>query len=146
MQTAGIIIFRSKAYVPTDANIEGGGSLDQDPVYVTELTTSDLARTVEQMLISIKPTVPALTRDMWKNRIDPVLKATSAKSWKQLAREGASYTIVRDAKEIVIYMSMVDNKGRFVHAPQKTRHYPPDESVITLAEAILSDWSSQEHT
>jgi hypothetical protein len=143
-RSASIIVYRGKAYVPTQAQIEGvGGHLDVEPIYVVGLTVEELTQVLEQVFVAGNPMVPVPTQEEMRRHSDVVPKAAGVRSWKALARDGAAYSIGWRDDGILLYMSMVDEKGRFVWDPAKTRRFPPDTGIRTLAEAILEDTRSR---
>jgi hypothetical protein len=60
-----------------------------------------------------------------------------------LAKGGASYTIQWGKDDIILYISRLDRKGRFEVDPAKTRTFPKDAALRTLADAILQDVHSR---
>lgn len=79
------------------------------------------------------------TREEFQRRKDPVLASTKARSWKQLARNGASYTVGWTANEIRIDMSRLDKKRRWENDPEKVRILPPDTPLEKIVEVTLED-------
>ena len=138
--TASVVIHRNKAYVPMNARMESGVYLLEEPIIAADLTVDDLNDALQRIRELGNPVVH--TPDI-KTRRDPLLLATRARSWKQLAREGAAYGFDWTDKEVRLDMSKVDRQGRFVDDPDKTRRFPPDVPMREIAEAILQDWHSR---
>lgn len=79
------------------------------------------------------------SREEVLKRKDPVLAATKAKSWKQLALNGASYTIGWTEKQVRIDMSRLNKKGVWEYDLEKVRILPPDTPLEQIVEIILAD-------
>jgi hypothetical protein len=117
-QSVGLIIYKNKAYVPVEAQTEAGFYFAVEPVFTTP--------TLEEM-----------------KKKDVILSITGAKSWKALAKNGASYPISWSKDGITLYMSRLDKKGRFETDPNKTRVFSRETPLQTIVEAILEDVQSR---
>ncbi len=145
LRVVGIYVWRGKAYLPVQAQLESGPFMDIEPVYTAGLNAEELISAVEKVLAAGHPRLPDPTREEMRQRKDPVLMATKARSWKELAQTGASYTIGWTDKEIRVDISRLDKKGRWEFDPEKTRIFPPDASLPDLIAVILEDiWSRPE--
>lgn len=142
IQTIGVIVFRDKAYIPTDSQTPSGIYLAMEPVFTAELNVEELAKAMQCAIAQGNPVIPSIHHREYR-KIDPVLKATGARNWKRLAREGASYGVFWRDEKIDLYMSMLDHKGRFVNDPDKTLRFDRDIEIEEIAQAILSDWESR---
>ncbi len=132
-----IDVWRGKAYLPVQARYEIGGSMDVEPVYVADLTAEDLMEAIEKVLGH--PRMPALTREEIRHRADPVLKATGARSWKELSQTGASYVIGWSDKETRIDMSRLDKKGRWEYDLAKIKILSSNAPLKDIAAIIMGD-------
>lgn len=139
LTVVGIYVWRGKAYLPVQAQFESGVFVDIEPVYVTGLSLEELLSAVRKVLAAGHPRLPDPTREEMQQRRDPVLAATKARSWKELARTGAAYTIGWTDKEIRMDMSRLDRKGRWEYDPKKMRTFPPDSPLQDVVAVILED-------
>jgi hypothetical protein len=143
MQLVGIYAWRGKAYLPVQAQIQSGPYMDVEPIYISDFDASELAKAIEKVIAAGHPRLPDPTREEARTKKSPTLLATKARSWKELARTGASYTIVWDDNEIRIDMSRLDAKGRWEYDPQKKQTLPPDTPLATIVDIILEDIRSR---
>jgi hypothetical protein len=143
VQGAGIIVRNGKGYIPTEALIEGGPYVLVEPIYVVNLDAQEIVEALKKVINTGHPAFPSLTREEWQKRKDPVLKAAGVKSWKELARDGASYTLEWSEDTITLYVSRLDRQGRFETDPAKTRTFPKQTSLETIIEAVLDDVRSR---
>jgi hypothetical protein len=126
----GIYIWQGKAYLPEHAQFESGRFVDIEPVYVVEISNTALVkavRTVKDAGFGYLPDPES--NDEFRKRKDPILSNTGARSWKQLARTGASYSISWTKRDLRIDMSMLDNKGRWIFDPAKVILLLPDVPI-----------------
>ncbi len=138
IRSASVIIYQDKAYVPTEAQMETGPYLAIEPVYVAGLTPEEIAQALAQAIAAGHPRVPGMTRDEFRKRRDPILKATKARSWKELYQKGGVYGIEFREDEILIYTHSED--------PLKVGNilrFPSDASLRDLAEAILNNFRAR---
>lgn len=143
VKVAGAIVRRGKAYLAVEAHMEGGGYLSIEPVFTADLTVDSLTAAFEQVIAAGHPKIPALTGEEIDRRKDPILEAAGVRSWKELAKGGADYTIVWEEDTITLYISRLDRKGRFEVDPAKTRTFAKDTPLRTIVEAILEDVRSR---
>jgi hypothetical protein len=147
IRVANVIVRQGKAYIPTTAQIEGemaGAYLDIEPIYVTNLTLDELTEALERVVATGNPKVPTPTLEELERYYSKLVpRAAGVKSWKALARGGASYAIEWQRDKIVLYMSQLDKKGRFVDDPGKRREFPSGTDIRTIAEVILEDVNSR---
>lgn len=142
-QAVSIVVWRGKAYLPVQALLESGLWMDLEPVYVADLDPTSLLSAVEKVLIAGHPRLPDPTREEMQRRKDPILTATQARSWKELARTGAAYSIDWTDKEIRVDTSRLDKKGRWEWDPEKIRTFPPDTPLQDIVAVILEDIQSR---
>lgn len=143
VEVAGVIIYGDKAYLHVEARIKGNGFLAVEPVFVADLTTSSLTAAFEQVIAAGHPLIRAPSSLEMKFRTDPILKASGAKNWDELARHGAGYTITWHQNKITLYISKLDQKGRFISDPIKTKTFPIETPVSQLVDVILADARSR---
>lgn len=143
MQATDVIIYRNKAYVPTTAQMEAGPYWAVAPVHSSNLTVEELAQIIEMATKTGNPIVPTPTREEFQRHRDPILEAIGLKSWKNLAKDGASYGIEFQDDQVTLYTSKVDNKGRFVHDPTKTQQLQKDVDIRDIASIIIADWNAR---
>lgn len=142
-QEVGIYIWQGKAYLPTQGRFESGIWVDLEPIYVADLSLESLVAALEKVLAAGHSRLTDPTKEEWQKRKDPVLAATKAHSWKALARNGMSYSVGWTDDQIRVDMSMVDGKGRWQFDPEKTRIFPIDTNLQTVANVILEDIRSR---
>lgn len=142
-QLVGIYVWRGKAYLPVEARIESGMWMDIEPVYTSGLNAEELLSAVEKVLAAGHPRLPNPTREEMQQRRSPILKATKARSWKELARAGASYTVSWTDERIRVEMSRLDEKGRWEYDPEKRHIFPPDTPLQEIVAVILEDIRSR---
>lgn len=143
LTVVGIYVWRGRAYLPVQAQFESGIFVDVEPVYVTGLSLDELLSVVKKVLAAGHPRLPTPTREEMQRRKDPVLTATKARSWKELARTGAAYSVGWTDKEIRVDMSRLDKKGRWEWDPEKIRTFPPDTPLQDIVAVILEDIQSR---
>lgn len=142
-QSVSIVVWHGKAYLPVKARLESGLWMDLEPVHVADLNTESLLSAIEKVLIAGHPRLPNPTQEEMRQREDPILKATGARSWKELARSGASYSISWTEGGIQVNMSRLDRKGKWEWDPEKMRAFPPDTSLREVLAVILEDIQSR---
>lgn len=146
-RVANVIVHQGKAYLPTLAELEGeaaGMYLDVPPVYTAAVSVEGLTDALAKVAAAGNPRVPIPTsEERQRYRGGPVPKAAKVGSWKALAKGGALYSINWQPSGVTSYTSMLDEKGRFVFDPAKTRHFPPGTDIRTIVEAVLEDVRSR---
>jgi hypothetical protein len=140
---ANILVRRGKGYLPTQALIAGGPYVLVEPLYIVNLDVKDMVQALKQVIAAGHPRFPNLTKEQWQKRKDPVLQAAGVRSWKELAKDGASYAIEWDEDRITLYISRLDLKGRFETDPTKTTVFPNQISLETIVGKILEDVHSR---
>lgn len=143
LTVVGIYVWREKAYLPVQAQFESGIFTNIEPVLVVNLDTDELVSAIQKVKDVGCPKLPEPTRKEWLERKDPVLAATKARSWKELARRGASYTIGWANKEARLDVSRVDKQGRWENDPAKVKVFPEDTPLQVIVTIILEDISSR---
>lgn len=143
LHRVSIICWRGKAYMPVHAKLESGAYLAIGPVYTAGLNAEELIAAAEKVLAAGNPRRPDPTREEMRKLKDPVLTATGARTWKELARTGAAYAISWTDKEIQVEMSRLDKQGRWEWDPAKRRIFPPDTPLPEIIAVILEDIQSR---
>jgi len=139
IEVVGVTVRKGKGYIPVHAQIEGGPYFMVEPVFVANLTVDDLVAALEKAIAFGHPQIPPPTQEEMKQRTDPMLAAAGVKSWYQLAKGGADYSIFWSEDRIVLYMSRLDRKGRFESDPNKTKNFGLDTPLQAIVETILAD-------
>lgn len=135
---ATIIIHKDRAYLPVNAEIEGGPYFVIEPVFEANLQVDSVVSALEKILEIGHPKIPAPTKEEMKKRKDPILRATGTTSWDQLAKEGLAYTIYWTPEQVILYLSSTDKKGRFSNVG-RTQTFSGDVTLTTIVEAVLED-------
>lgn len=143
MYAVSIYVYRGKAYLPVQAKFESGIWTGTEPVYTAELNADELVGAIKKVIAAGHQVLPDPTREEWQKQKDPILAATKARSWKALARNGASYSIYQKAEAIEVDMSYTDKKGRWQFDPEKVRIFPKDTPLEEIMEVILADARSR---
>lgn len=138
-----IDIWKGKAYLPAQGQFESGIWADIEPVLVTSLDLKELAAAIQKVFDKGYIRLPEPTREEWQKRKSPILAATGARSWKELAYQGASYTIGWTEREVRVDMSRLDKKGRWENDPQRVHIFPLDTPLEAIAAIILDDVRSR---
>ena len=123
------------------AKYQSGIYVDIEPVYVSSLSARDLVEKIQ--ILKYKEIIVLPDPKTWEEFLtswkDPILSATKARNWKQLAKTGASYSISWSDNAV----SKLDKKGRWEYDPQKMRILPPDTTIEQIVEIILEDVHSR---
>lgn len=142
-RSVSIVVWQGKAYLPCQARIEAGMWMDVDPVYVSDIDLDSLQVSVEKVLSFGHPLLPTPTQEDVKRMKSPLLAATKARSWRDLARAGASYGIDWTGQHIRVDMSYRDKQGRWQNDPAKVRTFPLDTPLEEVLAVILEDIRSR---
>jgi len=135
-----VYVWKGRAYIPIQAQYESGIFVGIEPVIIASLNIEEMAEAVRAVKDAGHKRLPdPKTREEFLARKDPVLEATHARSWKQLAKTGASYTIGWTENEVRIDMSRLDKKGRWEYDLEKARILPSDTPIDQIVEIILED-------
>ena len=144
-RNVSIIIHQEKAYFPTKA-FSDGLWIDVEPVYMSSLNLMELVSTIREILGKEYPIFPDLTQEEWKQwhkKRGVILKATKTRSWKQLAKTAASYSIYLVDDQLFVSMSRLDKKGRWEWDPDKEHVFSKDEPLENIVAIIISDAKSR---
>ena len=137
-----ILVWKGNVYIPTMAPFEYGGWVSVDPVIITKPNFDDLIPAINEITEKNLNQLTLQTDDI-KDLIDPLLHATNAKSWHQLAETGAAYLIDRDDDQIIVNITLPGKKHKFQFDNEKTEILPPDTSLENILEIILDDIHSR---
>jgi len=140
-----VLFYKGRLFVPTFGITPSRVRLVIEPVYVAEFDRDSLVQAIQAVREAGLPEVEEMPYSEYRKQ-DPILKATKARSWKALAREGLAYSIYwpADADEVQIILPKVDKKGRFAPLMKEDKvwrivHFPKDTPIEELAEFILED-------
>lgn len=136
---ASVIVYETKAVVPTTVLTDAGYYLQVEPVACSDLSVSGLTAALREITANGNPPTRALLRDEFKQRVDPVLHALKVRSWLALAKKGASFGIVWKDQHTVVSVSRLDKRGRFETDLEHERRLPVDAPIEAVAEAIIDD-------
>jgi|WetSurSiteA1Bulk_404760.scaffolds.fasta_scaffold44919_2 hypothetical protein len=132
-------VWREKAYIPSLARFNYG-MVDIDPVYIVPLKKAEMITAILKVIDSKEQQLPDQKNpDELLKRKSPILLATGARSWKELAKTGYSYSIDWPEQHVRIDMSRLDKHGRWEFDPNKTRVLPPDTALEDIVDIILND-------
>lgn len=138
-----VYVWHGRAYLPVQGRVERGAWTNLDPVHVAQLNEADLVHAMQEVLAVGHPMVTEEEWEAMKQKSDSLLKATKARSWKQLAKEGAAYSIAILPDQAVLYITMVNRQGKWEFDPAKTTTFAPDTNLSVLAQVILDDVRSR---
>ena len=140
VHVVGIYVWRGKAYLPTQAQYESGIYVDVEPVYIVNIQAEYLSEAIQKLQATEHDRIPdPKSREEFLARKSPILLATGARNWKQLAKSGASYDITWSKDEVRINMSRLDKKGRWEFDPNKVRILTPNTPIEMIVKIILED-------
>jgi len=138
-KSVDIVVWRGKAYCPALGRFPSGIYAAIEPVYEAELELDSLIAAAEKILALGISHLPEVTAEEWRKRKSPILKATKARSWRELGRTGASYGISWTEQHIRVDMSYRDKQGRWQNDPAKVRIFPLDTPLEDVMAVILAD-------
>ncbi len=142
-QLASIVVRQGKAYIPTIAQTEAGVFAGIEPVYVANLTITDLLVALEKVVSTGHPQIPHPAQEEWLRLLkeDPLLRAAGVKSLRKFYQGSMTYEIAWTPQEIIVYTGQFDHLGRAVL--EKKWVFPSTTSLRTVVEAILEDVRSR---
>jgi hypothetical protein len=140
LNIVGIYVWRGRAFIPTQARYESGIFVDVEPVYIAALIKDEMMKAIQAVKEAGHILLPdPETLEEFIRRKNPMLAATKARSWKELAQKGTSYTVGWTEYEVRIDMSRLDKKGRLEYDLERVRILPPDTALGEIVEIILED-------
>ncbi len=137
LRVAVICVRKAKAYFPSQAKSTAGYFVNIKPVFVTNLLEEEMTQALDDVVARSCPIIPALTRDEWKKREDPLLEATKAKNWPDLMRHSLSYFVEWNDSGIRLEMSRLDGDGNWEFDPGRRQILPIGSPVIDIIRLIL---------
>ena len=145
IRIAGFVVREGKAYACVPAQTEAGFYVDTEPVFVTDLEADKLLATLGELIALGHPSIPTPTAKEMQTRAGLIPSAAGVSSWKRLAQGGASYSIQWGKGDaITLFISRLDEKGRFEWDPDKTRTFSGDTPLRAVVGVILEDVHSRE--
>ncbi len=141
-----IVVWRGKAYLVCYGQIEPGFFREMEPIYVVDIDGKELLSAIQKISAAGLPHIPSPTTREEAERLSraaSILKATGARSRKELVKTGALYAILETDKETRVEMSRLDKKGRWEFDPGKRRIFPPDTPLEEIVAVILEDIRSR---
>lgn len=140
IRSAAITIWNNKAYIPTPARyVNEGPFTDLEPVYVVNPTQSELLPIIQSILSEKPEILPNPTPEEIRFRRDLLPKATGARSWKRLSKNGIAYDIVLTEKGFELEISELDRKGRWIFPLEKQINFPASTDLSIVIQAMLDD-------
>ncbi|NUM46267.1 MAG: hypothetical protein HUU38_16310 [Anaerolineales bacterium] len=138
-------VYGDKAFVPSKARYETGLTVDKDPVYISDLKAENVVSIIENARMASKEKLPfSANRDqVIRDAAKPILLATGAKSWKELAKSGIAYMLIWTDDIITLAISELDKKGRYEYPKSKERTFSSDTTLIEVVHVILEDVNSR---
>jgi len=143
VSVTSIYIRKDKAYIPVNAQTDSGLFMGIEPVFICDLALDELSNNLQKVRDFGHPYIQVRTSEESKKYSDSILKAIKAKSWKELARTGYSYTIEWSDKGVLIEMSRLDKQGRWEFDPKKAKRLPIDTALKDIVQIILDDYWSR---
>ncbi len=143
IRIAQIIIWDSKAFVPSKGRYRNGIFTSIEPVHVVNPTPTQLVPIVQAILSTEPILLPDPTRDEVKAQQDLLPRLTGAHNWKRLCQKGISYIIELSDKGILLEMSRLDAQGRWEFDPDKRKIFVSGTDLTTVIQAVLSDLSTR---
>lgn len=139
----GIIILNGKAYIPSLAETTSGMLIQIDPIIESEIQEDKLVEAINKILLTPRPQIPDISRDEWKKRKDPVLKATKVRSWKELAIKGASIGLEWTNQGIKLDIPKLDKKeGRWEVDPTSEITFPISTPLRDIVRVVIEKINS----
>lgn len=139
---ASIVVTRNKVYLPTKALTDAGFLLDIEPVYQVDPEPDKVTEALLDALKAGNPKVPTPTvqeLDSRSRRNDPLLKATGAKSWKELWKNARSYLLAQSPEKVTLEVHVLDKRGRLVTDSNRIQIFPGSVDTSEIVKAILED-------
>lgn len=140
IRLVAVTIWNNKAYISTPARyVNEGPFTDLEPIYIVNLSQSELVPLVQTILSKKPETLPNPTREEIIFRRDLLPKVTGARSWKRLSQNGIAYNIVITEKGLVLDISELDSKGRWIFPLEKQMNFPTGTDLSIVIQAMLND-------
>lgn len=140
IRLVAVTIWNNKAYISTPGRyINEGPFTDLEPIYIANLTKSELVPLVQTILSKKPETLPNPNPEEIKFRRDLLPKVTGARSWKRLSQNGIAYNIVVTEKGLMLDISELDSKGRWIFPLEKQMNFPSGTDLSIVIQAMLDD-------
>ncbi len=140
IRLVAVTIWNNKAYISTPARyVNEGPFTDIEPIYIVNLTQSELVPLLRTILSKKPEALPNPTSEEIKFRRDLIPKATGARSWKRLSQNGIAYNVVITEKGLMLDISELDRKGRWVFPLEKQVNFPTGTDLSIVIHAMLDD-------
>lgn len=140
-----LVVWNGKAYLPTLAQLESGIWVHLDPIFSAPINSEALVPLIEKLKAGGHSQLPNMSKVELEKRKYPLLKATGAKSWRELTSSGVSYLVNWTDREVRVDMTYVDKKGRWLNDPKKVRLLALDALLETILATIFEDIRSYPH-
>jgi hypothetical protein len=129
-----VYVVRGIALIPNVARTEAGYFLDVEPLREAKVDDlQSLASAIEQAMAAGNPRVPTPTRAAFPKK-PYILKSAGVRTWKELERTGAAFTIL-GGNELEI-AETGRNDGEWVDAPLLNQKLAPSSSAFEIAKRI----------
>lgn len=138
-----IIIRKNKAFIPVLGKTDSGLFVGINPIFVTKVEINEIKDALLQVNDLGHPRVQILTSEDRKFHAKTMLRATGAKSWKELGRTGYCYTLSGNEKSGYLYISRLDEKGRWEYDPEKEHAFSLDTPIENVIQIIIDDYHSR---
>lgn len=139
IKIAVIVICDNKAFIPTEARYSNGLFTDVEPVYVAEISLTEITHIVQSVLSTEPTLLPELAKEDLKVHQNLLPKVTGTRSWKRLCQTCISYVIEISPKGLLLEMSRLDKKGRWEFDPSKRTQFAPGTDLSVVIRAVLKD-------
>ena len=137
--SASIFVWKGSAYLPGNGKYPSGIRTFVAPVEIANLTAEGLSEAIGRTLVRPVVSLPESSSVGTPEHPDVILRATGAKSWKQLYTHGAGYDVVWNRERITVHMVHVDPSQRGQYDPKRERVLPKNTSLVEIVKPILDD-------
>lgn len=138
-----VIICNDKAFISVEGKTDSGLYVDMEPVFVSNVSIEEIKSNLAKVQAFGHPRVQILSSEDRNMAAKVMLKATGAKSWKELGRTGFCYTFSGNESYIFLQISRLDKKGRWEYDPEKEHTFPLDTPLDEVIQIIIDDYHSR---
>ncbi len=138
IDVANIMIRENKAYLPTIAKLEGSGHMITEPVYSTEVNVTEITEALKKLIDAGHSKIESFSEYKATHPNDPVLKATGAKSWLQMAKNTKAVAIIWNDDNIQVIPSKLDKRSRFVNDYDREKKFSKETSLEDIIDFVLN--------
>lgn len=142
IDSAVIIIKNDKVFIPVLGKTKSGLYIDNEPVFICDVDKGQILENIKNVYDIGHPLLQILNSSDRKEHEKVMLKATGARSWKELGRTGICYTLGW-GNQLVVTFSRLDKRGRWEYDPNKTKKLALDTSIEEVIQLILDDYYSR---